>query len=96
MLWKACLRSWPLEVNFTLWIWLLALLYSIGLGLWLVTFGLPKVPEFVIIQAMVVFALSGLVIMQLSCYRAFGFGVLETFGNMVDPEFRRNIRRLMM
>jgi hypothetical protein len=54
------------------------------------------VPEFVIVPAMVVFALSALVSMQLSCHRAFGFSVLETFGNMLDPEFRRNMRRRMM
>ncbi|WP_236377197.1 hypothetical protein [Mesorhizobium muleiense] len=96
MLGKAYFRSWPFEVRFTVCIWLLALFYSIGLWLWLVTFGLPKVPEFVIVPAMVVFALSALVFMQLSCYRAFGLGVLATFGNMLDPEFRRNIRRRMM
>ncbi|MGX9575151.1 hypothetical protein [Mesorhizobium sp. f-mel] len=82
---KATIQSLPFEIKLTVGVWFVSLLYSMALGIWLATVGFPKVPEFVIVPVMIVFALSWLVFVQLCCYRAFGFGVLETFGNMLDP-----------
>jgi hypothetical protein len=97
MLGKATIQSWPFEVKFTFWIWLAPLFYSVGLGTWLATVGFPKVPEFVIVPFVTFWGLSWLLYLQLACYRAYGFGFLEMWVNLLlDPEFRRKAPRGLM
>ncbi|SDA97869.1 hypothetical protein SAMN02927914_06004 [Mesorhizobium qingshengii] len=81
-------KSWPLEIKLTVGVWLLCLLYSIGIGLWVAT-GHPVQAVEWLLPIAVWWVFNFYVVMQFITYRALGMGFLSFCWRMlIDPSSR--------